>query len=94
MIAHMLPDVLPTASDTGNGYFSRISTVRSSGAEISSVAASIACPNVSRLAQRCTLAAASRPSTLVPSWNVSPSRKVSRHFFPSSSTTWPSSICG
>ncbi len=57
--------------------------VLSSGALISSVAASSAWPNPSRAPQRLMLAAQSRASTLVPSWNIRSGRSVMRQVLPS-----------
>ena len=95
MIGHMLGGVLASASgSSGNGYFSRNTMVRSSGAPISSVAASSAWPKPSRAPQRLIEATQSRASTLVSSWNIRSGRSVRRQVLPSSSLMAPSAICG
>ncbi len=95
MIGHMFGPALPNASgSSGKGVRRRNWMVRSSGADKSSVAASKACPNVSRLPQRAMLATQSRASTGSPSWNRSPSRSASRQRRPPSSTVAPATICG
>ena len=95
MIAHTLDPTLPKAADSsGNGRFSRITMVLSSGALISSVTAATDRPKLSRRPQRVMEATTSRPRTGSPSWNFSPSRRVSFQVLPSFSTTCPSSICG
>ena len=95
IIAGISEGDLPSASgSSGNGFFSRNWMVLSSGADSSSVAASSAWPNASRLPQRWMLATQSRASTGSPSWNFSPSRSVSFHSLPSFSMVWPATICG
>jgi len=51
-------------------------------------------PNVSRFAQRATLAAQSAARTGVPSWNCRPGRRRTVKVRPSSDTWCPSAICG
>ena len=78
----------------GNGLCSRMRKARSLSATTSAVAAPSTRPNESRAIQRRMLATASRASTGVPSWNISPSRSVKRQVAPSSSTLCPAAICG
>ncbi len=95
IIGHMFVPTLPSASgSSGNGRFRRKRDGLVVGADSSSVAASSACPNASRLPQRWMLATQSRASTGVPSWNFSPSRSVSRQDLPSGSVVKPATICG
>ena len=82
------------AGSSGNGFFSRNRITRSDGADRSSVTARTFWPNGSLRLQRSMLATASRASTGVPSWKARPSRSVIVHVRPSSSVTWPSTICG
>ena len=78
----------------GKGWLRRNTSVRSSGDSIASSRPARACPSGSRFIQRAMEAAQSRDSTLVPSWNISPSRRRMLQRLPSSSITWPSAICG
>jgi len=89
----MISAELVSARDTGNRFFMRSRTLRSSTASMASAAASRVCPNDSRDAQRSTLATTSRASTGSPSWNRSPGRSRNVQMRPSS-TPWPSTICG
>ena len=95
MIGHMEVADLPSASgNCGNGRLSRKRIVLSSGALSSSVASISAWPNASRTPQRLMLATQSRASTGVPSWNLSPVRRPSRHSRLSGLRTAPATICG
>ena len=87
-------DPASAAGRCGKGLVRRNRRVRSSGAESSLVTAISDWPNGSRAPNRLMLAAASRASTGVPSWNRNPSRSRSVHIVPSFSTVWPSTICG
>jgi hypothetical protein len=77
-----------------NGFFRRNTMVRSSAADISSVAASRVWPMLLRWPQRRMEAMQSAARTGSPSWNHRPSRRVRRQPRPSSDTTWPATICG
>jgi hypothetical protein len=77
-----------------NGRASRMVNRRSSGAVISAMRASKACPIGSRAAQRLIEATQSRPRTGSPSVKRKLSRRVNVQRRPSSSVVWPSTICG
>ena len=95
MITGRNPGVFANAAgSSANGRFNRNTSVLSSFADNSSVAAISAPPNASRLPHRCTLATQSRARTGSPSWNFKPSRRVSVQVLPSFSVVNPSSICG
>src|SRR6266851_2783260 len=64
------------------------------GALASSARAISAVPIGSRWPQRLIVAAQSRANTGLPSWNLSPSRRVRSHCLPSFETVSPATICG
>jgi len=95
MIAGTLPPGPARASGRcGNGRFKRNRTVRSSGVDSSSVASISVLAKMTRGAKRRMLATTSRASTGSLSWKRRPSRSFSVQVNPSSSTVWPSTICG
>ena len=65
-------------ASSGNGFFRRQTSVRSSGVSIASTRGLIVSLTASRFSQRCSEATQSRASTGVPSWNSRPSRRRHR----------------
>ena len=66
----------------------------SEGALTSSVRAVSAVPIGSRCPKRLIVATQSFARTGLPSWNLSPSRRVNSHCSPSLEVVWPATICG